>query len=67
MLLSLQRKPMRLDLIGLAVPDLETVRLGLQRSRPRHNARGARQAGALLELRATISSALNADIQLAMA
>lgn len=58
---------MRLDLIGLAVPDLEIVRLGPQRTRNRRNAREARQTGALLELRATITSAPNANIKLAIA
>ena len=57
---------MCLNLIGLAVCDLEIVRLGSQRTRNRRNAREARQAGALLELRTTITSALNTNIQLAI-
>jgi hypothetical protein len=58
---------MRLDLIGLTVPDLEFVRLGSQRTRNRHNARETLQAGALLELRTTVTSALNTNINLTIA
>jgi hypothetical protein len=67
MLLSLQRKPMRLDLIGLTVPDLEAVGLSPQRARHRSNARETWKPGTLLDIRSAITSALNTNISLTIA